>query len=105
MIRHVPAASAAVLGGLVLWAPLPFGSVRPVAETALAVGACVALLLALPAIQRRRSLAPVALPAAALAALALIASLQALPWPQPLAAVVSPQHARLAAAAGEVAEG
>jgi len=95
MIRHSGAALTALLGALLLWAPLPFGGVTTWAEATLQVLAFCALALAMAVIQHPRDLRPVALPAAALGAVALLGLLQALPWPAAIVALVSPGQARL----------
>jgi hypothetical protein len=101
MIRHFATAVALALALLLVLAPLPFGSVTRWGSGVLATAAFLALALAAPT-ARMRDLRCVAWPAAALAAIALLGALQAAPWPTPLAAVVSPRHAGLrAAAAGE----
>ncbi len=82
---------------LLLWAPLPAGSVTPAGQLVMRLAACGLLLLALAARPdpSRRSLLPVA----ALAAVAALGLVQSCPWPAGAAAVVSPEHARLAAQA------
>ena len=109
MIRHSGVALTALLGALLLWAPLPFGGVTTWAEATLQVLAFCALALAMVVIQRPGHLRPVALPAAALAAVALLGLLQALPWPAAIVALLSPGHARLhdqtAALLGDAAAG
>jgi O-antigen ligase len=95
MIRHSGAALTALLGVLLLWAPLPFGGVTTWAEASLqGLGFC-ALALAMAAIDRPADLRPALLPAAALAAVALVGVLQALPWPAGVVARLAPEHARL----------
>jgi O-antigen ligase len=95
MIRHSSAALTALLAGLLLWAPLPFGGVTSWGEASLQVLAFGALALAMAAIDRPAELRPVALPAAALGAVALLGCLQALPWPEALVRLLSPGHAHL----------
>jgi O-antigen ligase len=95
MIRHSGVALTALLCALLLWAPLPFGGVTTWAEATLQVLAFCALALAMTVIQRPGELRPVALPAAALAGVALLGLLQALPWPASIVAVLSPGQARL----------
>lgn len=108
MIRHSGSVLTALLAALLLWAPLPFGGVTAWAEAGLQALAFCALALAWVAVDRLADLRPVAVPAAALAAVALIGILQALAWPAPLVALLSPEHARLhrhaAALAGAAAE-
>jgi O-antigen ligase len=95
MIRHSAFALTALLAALLLWAPLPFGSVTAWAEAGLQTLAFCALALAWVTIERPGELRPVALPAAALAAVALLGGLQALAWPAPLVSWISPEHIRL----------
>jgi O-antigen ligase len=95
MIRHSNVALTGLLAALLLWAPLPFGGVTTWGEATLQVLAFCALALTMAAIQRPGDLRPVALPAAALAAIALLGLLQALPWPEAVVSLLSPGHARL----------
>jgi O-antigen ligase len=109
MIRHSATALTALLGALLLWAPLPFGGITTWAEASLETLAFCALALAMAAIERPADLRPAALPAAALGAIALVGVLQALAWPPAVVALVSPGHVRLhlqaAALLGEEASG
>lgn len=82
-----------VLAALVGLAPLPFASVGPGSVAALQAAAGVALALAAP-VALRRSLRPVAVPALALAGIALWGAIQALPLPAGLLALLSPERAR-----------
>jgi O-antigen ligase len=95
MIRHSGVALTALLTALLLWAPLPFGGVTTWAEASLETLAFCALALAMAAIDRPADLRNVALPAAALAGVAALGVLQALPWPRALVSLLSPAHARL----------
>jgi O-antigen ligase len=95
MIRHSDVALTGLLAALLLWAPLPFGGVTTWGEATLEVLAFCALALTMVAIQRLSDLRPVALPAAALGAIALLGLLQALPWPEAVVSLLSPGHARL----------
>ncbi|HVT18485.1 MAG TPA: O-antigen ligase family protein [Thermoanaerobaculia bacterium] len=95
MIRHSALALTALLAALLFWAPLPFGSVTAWAEAGLQIFAFCALALAWVTLERPGELRQVALPAAALAAVALLGGLQALAWPAPLVSWLSPEHARL----------
>lgn len=94
-------AAGALLALVVLWAPLPFGSVEPEAGAALRLAAALALFLAAPAARARR-LSPVALPALTLGGLALLGLLQSLPAPPWLVALLSPGHARTWGRAAEL---
>jgi O-antigen ligase len=102
MIRHSDRLLTALLAGLLLWAPLPFAGAVPWAEAGLRVLAFAALALAMAAVDRFSALRVVALPAAALAAVALYGLLQSLHWPAGLAALLSPEHARLFHAAASL---
>ncbi len=96
MIRHFATAVAIALALLLLWAPLPFGSVtRPGAL--LVQGLSFALFALAAFTARRRDLRVVMAPVGALAAVALFGALQSLSWPRFLVAAVSPLHAALAA--------
>jgi O-antigen ligase len=90
-----------LLAALVLWVPLPFGSVLPWSHTVLQITAC--LLLALVAVPTKRAsdLRPAALPAACIAAIALLGVLQASTFPASIVRTLSPEHARLQAVARE----
>jgi O-antigen ligase len=95
MIRQVDLFAIGLVTLLLLWAPLPFGGVTPWAEASLEVLAFLALAAACLALTSRSDLRPVALPAAALLAVALFGLVQALPWPVPAVALLSPGHADL----------
>lgn len=95
MIRHSGAALTAVLALLLVWGPLPFGGVPPWAESSLRLLAFLALGLAAFALERPADLRPAALPAAALALIALLGFVQSLPWPATVVAAVAPSHAEL----------
>ncbi|HEX5758372.1 MAG TPA: hypothetical protein VF121_04220, partial [Thermoanaerobaculia bacterium] len=86
IVRHRALAAAAPLALLLLWAPLPFGSVTPAALAALEVAAFLALALAAAAAPDLRPLRPAAPVLAALLALALWGLLQSAPWPAAAAA-------------------
>ncbi|HEX3526663.1 MAG TPA: O-antigen ligase family protein [Thermoanaerobaculia bacterium] len=96
MIRHSGSALTALLTLLILWAPLPFASATPWAVAILQTGCFIALALAAAALRDGRRLRPALLPAAALAAVALLAFLQSLPWPAFAVSFLSPQHAAVA---------
>jgi O-antigen ligase len=95
ILRHPPALAAGVLAVLLVWAPLPFASVLPGSQTVLAVGAALALALTAAGLRRRDELQAPAVPALALAAVALLALLQSAPWPAAAVGVFSPEHLRL----------
>ncbi len=95
MIRQIDLLGIGLVTVLLLWAPLPFGGVTPWAEASLEVLAFLALAVALLGLDRFADLRPVAFPAAALAGVALLGLVQALPWPTPIVAVLSPGHAGL----------
>ncbi len=116
MIRHADRLVTGLLALLLLWAPLPFGSVTPRGAAGLEVGAFLALALALALVGAARArgeepppgalgaLAPVAPAILALAAVALWGLLQSLPLPAGLLAL-SPGHARLFAGAADLLAG
>lgn len=91
MIRHPGTVAAGVLALALLWAPLPFGSVRPEAAAWLHALAFAALAVALVGVRAPARLEP-ALPALALAGLGLLGFAQAVPWPAGLVAKVAPEH-------------
>lgn len=88
-----------LLAALVLWAPLPFGSVLPWSHTVLEITAGILLTLVLLDATRAAGLRPALLPAACLAGVALLGALQASAWPPGIVRKVSPEHSRLQAAA------
>jgi len=100
--RWLPWAGAGLLAGMSFWAPLPFASVQPWAETVLRLAAALALALSLPALTDRRTLAPVTGPALALLGVAALGALQSLALPAALVAALSPAHAETYAAASEL---
>lgn len=83
-----------VLCLLLLWAPLPAGSVRPVDQLVFRLVAFG--LFAFVAAGRAQSWSRSrVLPVAALAAVALLGAVQSCRWPAGVADVVSPEHVRL----------
>ena len=86
---------------LLLWAPLPAGSVTPAGQLTFRLMACGLFLLTMAA-RAGRQHRPGMLPAVALSAVAALGFVQSCPWPAGVAAVVSPEHARLSAAAAEL---
>ncbi len=92
---------AAALALVLFWAPLPWGSVTPGAELALRLAVLAGVAVAALA-GSRRALATVALPAAAMCALAALGWLQAAGWPEAVVARVSPEHLELHRAAREL---
>ncbi len=105
MIRHSAALLAPLLALVLLWAPLPFGGVTPWAGALQAALCFAALALAAVAAESARTWRPAALPAAALAAIALLGLLQAAPLPAGLVAALSPAHAALERQAAELGRG
>jgi O-antigen ligase len=103
MISHSERLLTGLLAVLLLWAPLPFGGVLPWAAASLQVLCFCALALAAWAVDRPAALRPAMAPAAALAAVALLGVVQALPLPEGLVRLVSPEHARLYQEAFELA--
>jgi O-antigen ligase len=95
MIRQSTLGLAVLLGLSLVWAPLPFGGVTPWASASLRILAGAALALSAVGFERPASLRPVALPVAALVALALLGFLQSLPLPAALVASISPEHGAL----------
>ena len=106
ILRHLPFAAGGLLALALVWAPLPYASVLPPAEALLRLAAALALALAAPAVAVRPGrLAPVAVPAAALAAVAAWGFVQALPLPAAVVRLLSPRHAELWAKASELTGG
>jgi O-antigen ligase len=103
MIPQLRWVAALWLAVLVLWAPLPFGSAPAWAVGVLQSGAAAALFVAAWAARSDRRLRAVGKPFALLLALAVLGLVQSLPVPRVLATALSPGHAHLSAAAGEVA--
>lgn len=95
MIRHSGRLLTVLLVLLLLWAPLAFGGVVPWAAASLEVLSFCALALALLTVERLPALRPAAIPALALAAVALLGLIQTLPWPAGVVRTLSPEHARL----------
>jgi O-antigen ligase len=95
---------ALLLGLLVLWAPLPFGSAPAWAVSILQWGAAAALLLCAWVARDARRLRAVRAPFGLFLALAAFGVLQSLAVPRWLASLLSPGHARLSSAVGEVVE-
>jgi len=102
MIRHVRP-RALGLAALILWAPLPFASVAPGPATILLVAALAALVLALWTPTAEPLPREIFVVGAAIAAIALLGWLQALPAPTALAGALAPESVRLARQATEIA--
>ncbi len=92
--RRLP---TAWLAGLLLWAPLPFGSVTPWALLVVRLAAVAAVLPVVWDDRLREAWTPVRVPVLALAGLALLGLAQAAAWPPALAALLSPRHAEFSA--------
>ncbi len=95
-------AIALLLALVLVWAPLPFGSVTSVSHTILQAAAFTILGLTALAVRRPRLLAPAVLPAAAVAVIGVLGLLQAAAWPAVLTGLISPHTVRLAGGAGVV---
>lgn len=98
MIRHLkPGATvpAALLLLLLIWSPLPFGSVLPFDRAALQVGALAAFAFAVVG-ARDGALKPVRNSLLLLLLIGLLGLVQALPWPRALTGVVSSRSVELA---------
>jgi len=90
---------------LLLWVPLPFGSVVPWSHAVLQVATFLLLALAAALVRNHGELRRVGTPAAAIAAVALLGLLQSLQWPHAIVRTLSPEHARLQAQAAAVVAG
>jgi hypothetical protein len=101
MIRHLPPRALA-LAALLVWAPLPFGSVAPFPATLLLVATLGALILAVWTVPEPGEPDPGLRPrgifvaAAAVAAIALLGGLQSLPAPTVVTRFFAPESVRLA---------
>ncbi len=102
MIRQAEWLVAGAVSILLVWAPLPFGSVTPWSEALLEVAVFALFALALAGGEAPGALRRLKWPAGALLGIALLGLLQTLPWPRSFAAVVSPDHVRLFDAAREI---
>lgn len=102
MIRQADRLATGLLALLLLGAPLPWGSVTPPATAAVEVGAFLAFALALFGVEGAAPLRRVRGPALALAGLAVLGLVQALPWPASWVHWLSPEHARRYASAAEL---
>lgn len=104
MIRHLkPGATvpAALLLLLLIWSPLPFGSVLPFDRAALQVGALLAFAVAVVG-TRSGSLKPVRNAFLLLSMIGALGLLQSLPWPRALTHVASGRSVELADRAAAV---
>jgi O-antigen ligase len=103
MIRHpTTLLAAAALAALLLWAPMPFGSVTYVARTALELGCVIAFVVAVVVAGDGPLGNGVRLPAVALLAIAGWGWLQSVALPVALVHVVSPRAESLRIAAAEL---
>jgi O-antigen ligase len=95
----------AAVAALLLWVPLPFGSVVPWSHAVLQVATFLLLAFAAAVAGRSGELRRAAAPATAIAAVALLGLLQSLHWPQAIVRTLSPEHARLQAQAAGLLSG
>jgi putative inorganic carbon (HCO3(-)) transporter len=84
---------------LVLWVPLPFGSVVPWSHTVLQITASLLLALTALAATRVGDVRPAVLPAICIAAVALFGTIQAFRLPPAIVRTISPELTRLQALA------
>lgn len=92
---------SALLCALLLWLPLPFGSVVPWAHDVFRIAAFSLLIAWLASPGRLGRLRSSAVPAAALAALGVLGLLQSMSWPAGMVRWLSPGHHALATPASE----
>ncbi|MGD1149228.1 MAG: O-antigen ligase family protein [Thermoanaerobaculaceae bacterium] len=92
----------AALAALVLFLPLPFGSVLPWSHTVIQVTAFLLLAVAAIVAPRLAEVRPVALPSACIAGVALLGAIQAATVPGAIVRNLAPEHARLQADALQV---
>ncbi len=85
-----------LLALLLLWLPLPFGSVVPWAHDVLRLSAFLLLLAVFAWPGKPVRMGWAAVPAGALALIGLLGLAQAASWPVATAQVISPEHVRLA---------
>lgn len=90
---------------LVIFVPLPFGSVLPWSHTVIQVTAFLLLAVAAIVAPRLADVRPAALPVACVAGVALLGAIQAATFPPAIVRNLAPEHARLQAGAAEVARG
>lgn len=95
MIRDPRLLTSALVAGLLVWAPLPFGSVTAPSRALLTVlvSACLATTVLLTVPVRARA---VSIPAVGLLAIAALGIVQSLSWPSGLVRWISPGHWQLA---------
>ncbi len=91
-----PSWATAVLVALLLWVPLPFASVTPLALLAARAGALVVFAMAMWSDRQRSRPSGLSIPVAALFAVAAIGLVQALPLPSEWLERLSPERLRLA---------
>lgn len=92
MRRNLFAGAVALL---VVWAPVPFGSVPPWAHSVLEVAAFLLLGAAAWTWRNPREARAVAIPAAAIVGISGLGVLQSLRWPAVVVETISPAHAAL----------
>lgn len=98
----LPWALPGVLAALLLWVPLPFGSVMPWSHTVVQVTSFLLLALASLTAPRLAGLRPALVPAACVAGVALFGAIQSANVPAGIVRAFSPEHARLQADAAAV---
>lgn len=105
MIRQAEWLGTLAISILLLWAPLPYGSVTSWSEALLEIAAFALFALALASDEAPAALRRLRWPAGALAAIALLGAAQAFAWPRSFAQALSPGHVRLFDAARELLGG
>ncbi len=95
MIRQAEWLVAGALALLLIWAPIPFGSVTPIAEATLSIAVFLIFALSLAGAEAPGALRRSVWPIGALVGIGFWGTLQALPWPRAFARLVSPEHVRL----------
>jgi O-antigen ligase len=85
---------ALMLAALLLWAPLPAGSVTPASKLLFRLAA-FGLVLVVVVVRSGRWRRGRALPVLALGGVAMLGLVQSCPWPAGAAAIVSPEHLHL----------
>ncbi len=92
----VEVAGIVLLIGVVVWVPLPFASVVPWSQAVLQLTAFLLLAVLAAGAQALRGARAAAVPAFAVAAVAILGTLQAQRWPATIVRKLSPEHLALA---------
>jgi O-antigen ligase len=94
----------AIVAALLVWLPVPAGSVTPTGLLTFRLGAALAALAAAACWGRGEGIERIGPTLAALGGLAVLGLVQSLPWPLALIGLVSPSHAEIVTAGREAIE-